>query len=445
MKRLHSDARAIFDAGVRAVDPQEAVKRHVVVEDGEVRIGNTRLKLDDFQRIVVVGGGKAGAPMAKALEDLLGDRITQGWVNVKYGHIGPVSRIHIHEAGHPLPDQAGIEGTLRILELLQPLDENDLVFCLLSGGGSALLPAPADGLTLEEKQETTRLLLACGATIHEMNAVRKHISRVKGGGLARAAYPAQIVSLILSDVIGDQLDVIASGPTVPDESTFAECLSILDRYQLRARIPEKVRTYLEAGARGEVPETPKPGDPIFQRTSHTVVGSNAIAVRAAADEARRRGYNTLILSTFVEGETREVAKVHAAIAREIRTSGNPVQAPACVLSGGETTVTLRGSGKGGRNQEFALAAAIDIAGMPGVCLLSGGTDGTDGPTDAAGGIVDGETISVANRLGLDPYEYLRDNNSYAFLNAVDGLLKTGPTKTNVMDLRIVLVEPMRDE
>ena len=449
---LQNDARAIFDAGVRAVDPEEAVMRHVRLDGGELWVGETCLKLGDFQRIVVVGAGKAGAPMAKALEDLLGERIADGWVNVKYGHVVPVQRVRIHEAGHPLPDAAGMAGTLEVLDLLQDLGDEDLVFCLLSGGGSALLPAPAGDLTLEEKQETTRLLLACGATIHEMNAVRKHISRVKGGRLARAAFPARIVSLILSDVIGDELDVIASGPTVPDESTFGECLSILDRYELRERIPARVRANLEAGARAEVPETPKPGaiftrdgtrnpgDPIFDRTTHLIVGSNAIAVRAAAEEADRRGYNTLVLSTFVEGETRDVAKVHAAIAKEIRTSGNPVPARACILSGGETTVTLRGSGMGGRNQEFALAAAIDIDGMEGVCILSGGTDGTDGPTDAAGGIVDGGTIARARQRNLDPYEYLKDNNSYAFLDAVGALLKTGPTKTNVMDLRIVLVK-----
>lgn len=441
---LRGEAEAIFMAGVRAVDPEVAVKRWVRRHGEKLRVGEENLALDEFDRIIVVGAGKAGAPMAKALEDLLGDRLDGGWVNVKYGHLAPTRKVHIHEAGHPVPDAAGLAGAEKILEILRPLDDRALVFCVISGGGSALLPAPASDLTLEEKQETTRLLLACGANIHEMNAIRKHISRVKGGRLAQAAYPARTVSLLLSDVIGDRLDVIASGPTVADESTFAECLSILDRYELRERIPERVRIYLERGAAGHIPETPKPGDPIFEKTTNRIVGSNAIAIRAAADEAAARGFQTLILSTFVEGETREVAKVHAAIAKEVRASGNPVPEPACILSGGETTVTLRGSGRGGRNQEFALAAAIDIEGMPGVCILSGGTDGTDGPTDAAGGVVDGKTLARAQELQLDPYAFLRDNNSYAFLEAVGGLLKTGPTNTNVMDLRIILVDQRRD-
>ncbi len=437
--QLRRQAQLIFRAALRAADPVEAVRRHLRVQRDTLVAGSQRYRLNRIQNIYVLGAGKAGAPMAAAVERVLGGRLTAGLVNVKYGHLVPLKRVQLNECGHPVPDLNGVHGAQRIAELATRAGERDLVICLISGGASALLPAPAAPVTLEEKQQTTRLLLACGATIHEINAVRKHISTIKGGQLARLAFPATVISLLLSDVIGDDLDVIGSGPTAPDASTFADALSVLDKYDLRHRVPATVRERLEQGAAGLIPETPKPGDEAFSRTQNLIVGSNRLAVEAAEEMARRLGLRSLVLSTTIEGETREVARVHAAIAREILTSGRPAKPPVAVISGGETTVTLRGKGLGGRNQEFVLAAAIELAGWPRVVVLSGGTDGTDGPTDAAGAIADGATLARAERLGLDARRYLADNDSYHFFEPLGDLLKTGPTNTNVMDVRLMLV------
>jgi hydroxypyruvate reductase len=377
--------------------------------------------------------------MAAAVEGILGERVTRGVVVTKYGHRHATRTIRVHEAGHPVPDAAGLAGAEAILDQVRALAAQDLVLFLISGGGSALSPAPVPGVTLAEKQALTKALLACGADIREMNTIRKHLSRLKGGQLARAAQPARVLSLILSDIVGDPLDAIASGPTAPDPTTYQDALGILDRYRLRGEVPASIRARLEAGARGEVPETPKPDDPLFARVTSVIVGSNIQALEAARAEAGRVGLAPMILSSSIEGETRDVARVHAAIAREIRSTGNPLPPPACVISGGETTVTLRGSGTGGRSQEFALAAALDIAGLSRVVILAGGTDGTDGPTDAAGAIVDGETCARAAALGLDPRAALQANDSYPFFRALGDLLVTGPTNTNVMDVRLVMV------
>jgi hydroxypyruvate reductase len=378
--------------------------------------------------------------MAQAVEEILGERIKAGVINVKYGHALPLDIITLNEAGHPVPDEAGLKGTQEIVQLLEKSGENDLVLCLISGGGSALLPYPAEGITLDEKRQLTQILLDIGATIHEMNVLRKHVSRVKGGRLARLAYPATLVTLILSDVIGDDLDSIASGPTVPDRSTYADCLRILRRYSIQDKIPEAVHKHFEKGSQGIIEETPKAGDPAFIKTQNVIVASNSLAIQAARHKADELGYNSLVLSSSIEGETKDVALVHAAIAQEILKTGEPVSKPACVISGGETTVTIRGQGKGGRNQEFVLAAAIAISGLENVVILSGGTDGTDGPTDAAGALADGTTVSRAASQGLDAREYLRNNDSYSFFHPLGELLKTGPTFTNVMDLRLVLVD-----
>ncbi|RKX97220.1 MAG: glycerate kinase, partial [Spirochaetes bacterium] len=308
------------------------------------------------------------------------------------------------------------------------------------GGGSALLPMPADGITLEEKQATTKVLLECGATIDEINSIRKHLSKIKGGGLMRLAYPANVISLILSDVVGDPLDIIASGPTVPDTSTFKDCMEIIKKYDIEKKIPYTVLKRIEKGLKGEIEETPKDGDPIFEKSENIIIGNNMKAVLAADKKARELGYNTLIISSMIEGETKEVAKVHGAIIKEVKRSGNPISPPACILSGGETTVTIKGKGKGGRNQEFVLACCIDIEGIDKVMILSGGTDGTDGPTDAAGAVGDGETVLRAKKIGLDADKYLNNNDSYHFFQKLDDLLITGPTNTNVMDLRILLIE-----
>ncbi len=439
IKRLRQDAIAIFEHGIKAVDPANAIKRNLALEDNRLFIEGKIYDLSDYENIFIVGMGKASAAMAKALEDLLGNRIKAGIVNVKYGHTVPLKIVRANEAGHPVPDQAGLAGTHQILQLLRQTGEKDLVFCLISGGGSALLPCPADGITLGEKQRLTQALLHCGATIHEINSLRKQISKVKGGRLARLVYPSTLISLILSDVIGDNLDSIASGPTVPDQTTFADCFNILERHKIHGEIPGSILEYVEKGGRGEFEETPKADDPIFERTQNVIIGSNDQALWAAKEKADDLGYNTLILSSFIEGETTEVAKVHAAIAKEILRTGNPVGRPACVVSGGETTVKIKGRGMGGRNQEFALAAAISIDGLDEVAILSAGTDGTDGPTEAAGAIADGSTIRRSEELGMIAEEYLRENNSYNFFNPLKDLVITGPTNTNVMDLRIIMV------
>ncbi|MEN6602365.1 MAG: glycerate kinase [Bryobacteraceae bacterium] len=437
--QLRKQALRIFRAALIAADPAEAVARHLHVEGGKLVAGKRRYRLDSFEKIYLLGAGKASAVMAAAVERILARRITGGLINVKDGHLARVRRVELNECGHPVPDQRGVDGARRIAAIARQAAERDLVLCVISGGASALMPAPAAPITLEEKQEVTRLLLACGADIHEINAVRKHISELKGGQLARLAAPATVVTLLLSDVIGDDLDVIGSGPTAPDQSTFAGAREILSRYGVWEQTPASVRERIDRGAAGEIEETPKPGASVFERTQNLVVGSNDLAVTAAAGEARRLGLHTVVLSTFVEGETRDVARVHAAIAKEIRAHGRPVKPPACVISGGETTVKIRGKGLGGRNQEFALAAAIDLAGMDRVVVLSGGTDGTDGPTDAAGAIADSRTLARAGQMGLDAARYLDNNDSYHFFEPIEGLLKTGPTNTNVMDVHVVLV------
>lgn len=436
---IRKQAAAIFRAAVKAADPVEAVLRHFRLKDGALTVAGRRYRLSQFDRIFVIGAGKASASMAKAVERVLGSRISGGLVDVKYGHTDKLKRIELNECGHPQPDEAGLRGAARIAAIAESSGERDLLICVISGGGSALLPAPAPPVTLAEKQAITKLLLECGANIHEINAVRKHISTIKGGQLSRRAFPATVIALLLSDVIGDDLDVIASGPTAPDASTFGRARDILAKYRIEAAAPASVRERIERGIAGEIPETPKSGDPSLSRTQNVVVGSNILAVNAAAAKARELGFRTLVLSTFIEGETRDVARMHAAIARQARLYGQPARAPACIISGGETTVTIRGNGKGGRNQEFALAAAIDMAGLENVLILSGGTDGNDGPTDAAGAMADGQTCDRGAKLGLDARKYLANNDAYNFFQPLGDLLITGPTNTNVMDVRLILV------
>jgi hydroxypyruvate reductase len=421
---LRRQALSIFRAALAAADPVDAVLRHLRKRD-----------FSRFRNIYVVGAGKAGASMALAAERVLGRRIAAGLVNVKRGSSAKLKRIELNPCGHPVPDEAGVAGSLRIAGIAAGAAEGDLVLCLISGGASALLPLPAEPIALAEKQATTQLLLASGATIHEFNCVRKHLSRIKGGQLARLAAPATVESLLLSDVIGDDLDVIGSGPTAPDSSTFADALAILQKFSLLERVPASVCQRIERGVRGELPETPKAGDPLFRRVRNVLVGNNRQALDAAARRARQLGFRTLVLASEVQGETRDVARMHAAIAREIVSASRPVKRPACLVTGGETTVTLRGDGLGGRNQEFVLAAALDLAGVPDVVVLSAGTDGSDGPTDAAGAIADGDTV----RRNPEARQYLARNDSYRYFQSLGDLVITGPTNTNVMDVRIVLV------
>jgi glycerate 2-kinase len=436
---MRNDAAGIFFAGITAVDPKDAVKRFVRRKKDLLMVGDTNYNLKEFNRIRVIGAGKAAAPMALAVEELLGDLGPEGLITVKYNHIEKLGYIEILEAGHPLPDENGVKGAERILGIAHSAGPDDLVICLISGGGSALLPLPAPPVSLKDKQKTLGILLSCGATIHEINAIRKHLSLIKGGRLARAAFPARLITLILSDVVGDDLDVIASGPTVFDDSTFSDCLCIMDQYDIAKEMPETVMAHLEKGRDGFLPETPKKREPFFQNTQNLIIGNNSDALAAARKKALELGYNTLILSSLIDGDTVQAAKFHSAVAKEILKTGNPLKPPACILSGGETTVHVRGNGMGGRNMEFALAAAHELEGWENIIVLSAGTDGSDGPTNSAGAVTDPFTLKRAGSLGLDTRQYLINNDSYSFFKELGDLMITGPTKTNVMDIRIILV------
>lgn len=432
---------AVIEAALAAVEPAAAVRTHLRRAGDLLTAGNAAYDLREIEHVIVVGAGKAGAPMAQAVEHLLADRVGAGCAVVKHGHSAPTRRIAVREAAHPVPDAAGLEAGAEVLRLVEAAGPRDLVIVLLSGGGSALLEALPPGLSLEDWKATNRALLASGAPIVEMNALRKHLSLLKGGQLARAAAPARLLALVLSDVVGSPLDAIASGPTVPDRTTWHDAWSVVERFGLAGALPAAVMARLRAGRAGNLPDTPKPGDPAFARTQTIVVGDNAAAAEAARRAAEERGYHALILSTFVEGEAREVAKVAAALGREVQAHGRPLPAPACLILGGETTVTLGGEhGFGGRNQEAALSAALALAGTQGITCVALATDGSDGPTDAAGGIVDGATVAAGAALGLDAQAALRRHDAYPYLDAAGALLRTGPTLTNVNDLLMVFVE-----
>jgi hydroxypyruvate reductase len=436
---LRNDLWRILQKAVEAVSPEGCVNRTVRLDGEILRIDSAEYDLARAGRVIVVGVGKASARMAAALEEVLGERIAAGLVITADGYKVPTRKVEVVEAAHPVPDSRGLEAAERIAALVDSAEEKDLVIVLISGGGSALLTLPAPPVTLSDLIETNQLLLLSGARIQEINTVRKHLSQLKGGQLATRAFPAQVISIILSDVPGDPVDMIASGPTVPDPTTFSDAVAILNRYRLWEKVPAAVRARLSAGVDGKVPDTPKPGDPAFTRVNYVIAGSGTIAAEAAQQEGERLGYNTLILTTTLEGEAREVGKVFAAMARELAARDRPVPAPALVLAAGETTVTVHGSGKGGRNQELALSAALGISGLSGVIIASLGTDGRDGPTDAAGGMVDGETLDRLHAREIDPWDVLARNDSYTALGAVDALINTGPTGTNVADLVAIIV------
>ena len=437
---LRHAAISCLHKAVLAADPRIAVRRTIRGRTNPLRVAGEAYGWEGISSVFVIGGGKAAAAMAAEVERILGDRVSGGVVSVKYGHAVPTTRVRVREAGHPLPDPAGVAAAEEVLEFARRAGERDLVFVLMSGGGSALLTAPAEGLTLEDKLTVTRLLLDAGAPISELNTVRKHLSRIKGGHLARALAPARSIALILSDVLGNPLDVIASGPTVPDPTTFADALEILRRRGILDVVPAAVRAYLEAGLAGRVPETPKPGDSEFALTRAVIIGDITRALGAAEQVAREWGFNIVIPSAAVEGEAREVGAALGRRAKEAH-EGRYGPLPVCLLQGGETTVTVRGHGKGGRNQEVVLGAALEIAGLPSTLILSAGTDGTDGPTDAAGAVADGTTLERARSLGLDPLDALARNDAYPFFAALGDLLITGPTLTNVNDLMLALVGP----
>ncbi len=435
----------IFNAALAAVDPYNAVLKAVGFENNRLQVAGTAYDLAAFGRIIVVGAGKAAARMAQAIETLLGSQLDEGLIIVKQAHTARLSIIEQVEAAHPVPDAAGLSGTAGILQMLRAADQQTLVICLLSGGASALLAAPVDGITLHDKQQVTSLLLNAGASIGELNAVRKHLSMVKGGRLARAAWPAQLVTLILSDVIGDRLDVIASGPTAPDSSTFADALEVINKYALQAEIPVNVADYLKRGMAGQVPETVKEHDPCLNRTHNAIIASLTQALAAARERAVQLGLVARIVSETLQGEARDAARLLAQTARAELAVMKPGERR-CLIWGGETTVTVRGGGRGGRNQELALAFALEIEGLQGVSLLSAGTDGSDGSTDAAGAMVDETTSVRARSLGLDARSYLEQNDSYSFFQNLDARsgvqhhFKTAPTGTNVMDIQIVLLD-----
>jgi len=435
--RLRGDIDRCIGAALTAVAPETCLERAVHLDGDHLLVTGAAVDLSRIARIFVVGMGKASSRMAASLETILGERIHAGLVVIADGYKVPTNRVKVVEAFHPVPDQRGIAAAQQIADLVDDAQEGDLAIVLISGGGSALLTLPSSGLVLDDLVATNELLLRSGAKIQEINTVRKHLSQLKGGQLAVRAFPATVITLVLSDVPGDSLDAIASGPTVGDPTTYADATRILRHYGLWDRVPQSIRDHVEAGTRGEIPETPKPGDAVFARVTTNIIGSGSIAAEAALNEAKNLGYHTLLLTTTLEGEAREVGSVFAAIAWEEMRNSQPLPLPALIVAAGETTVTVSGSGKGGRNQELALSAALGIEGLPGAMIASVGTDGHDGPTDAAGGIVDGETIPRLRKLGIDPEESLAANDSYHALAGSGDLIMTGPTGTNVADLCLI--------
>ncbi|MDR3653682.1 MAG: glycerate kinase [Paludibacter sp.] len=429
----------IFRAGVESVLPDKMIHKSLKIENNILSIYDISIPLDKIKRIFVIGAGKASALMAKEVELILGNRITDGHVIVKHGHGCELAKIQVTEAGHPTPDNFGFQATAAIVQLMKNAQKDDLVICLISGGGSSLLADLPEGIGQNDLIELNQLLLKSGADIKEMNTVRKHVSNVKGGQLARIVYPATLVSLILSDVVGDSLEVIASGPTSPDSGTFEEAIRILKKYDLTEKIPQPVLLHLTKGMEGKIPETPKADDPIFENTRNFIIGSNKIALEAAGNKATELGYKTIIMTSELVGDTTKAAKYVVDLALNIQRNIMH-QRSVCLLFGGETTLQVTGLGLGGRNQHFALVAACLLLGTKEITLLSAGTDGNDGPTDAAGAIVDGNTCPDALAKNILPQNYLPDFDSYHFFEKTGGHLITGSTRTNVMDLIAILIE-----
>lgn len=436
--------RHIFEQALQVVRPEPMLTSCLTLKKDVLIVGEQSLKFDlsRFKRVVVLGAGKASSEMARVLERILGPWISAGLVVTKYGHGVSCKKVKTLEAGHPVPDQNSLRAGIEFKNLITSYQDKDTLFIfLLSGGASSLLVLPEQGLSLDDKMALNKLLLSCGANIYEINVLRKHVSQIKGGKLSKMAYPSSLLTLIISDVIGDPLDVIGSGPTVPDSSSWAECKAILDKYELWDQLTPSLRTYFEQGVKGKLADTPKSGDKFFSHVKNLIVGNNFTLLTKAAQIATDLGYNTLILSSELQGEAKEAGKFLASIAKTAVKHGCPCALPCCIVSGGETTVRLgQNPGLGGRNQELALSFALDVEGLDNVFLLSAGSDGTDGPTDAAGAIVDGRTIKQARSKGLNGQNFLTRHDSYSFLQAIDALLFTGPTYTNVMDIQIILGE-----
>jgi len=453
--RIRAHLWEMFRSALERVDPYRMIKERVLIQGGKLVVRSDReelsWELSRYSRILVLGAGKATAKMALAIEEILGTRITEGVIAVKPGHTESLHRIRMIEAGHPVPDAGSVEAGKTVAELARKADKDTLVINLISGGGSALLSYPyawedqegTHSLSLEDKQKTTKALLACGATIQEINCIRKHLSGIKGGRLAQLLYPAESINLILSDVVGDRLDSIASGLTAPDGTTFSEAVALVEKYGIASQLPSLPWQVLRLGAEGKLPETPKKGDPVFEKVHNILIGSNYGALLAAERKAKELGYHTVVLSSEIIGEAREIAKVYMGIGRDVKRRELLIQRPACIIAGGETTVTLRGDGKGGRNQEMALSFLAEIESNPegseGIFFLAASTDGNDGPTDAAGAFADPEVLAAGRKAGLSVQDFLKRNDSYHYFDRIGFLLKTGPTNTNVCDVQIVVV------
>lgn len=435
---IRTDLLKIVEEGIKAALPENALRTRIKLEADRLLFDGHDIDLKGVRRLIIIGFGKASVHMAKVLEGMLGDKIDGGAVICPFKPKERLKRVEVLEGTHPIPTELNVRSTERLLKLVKGLTEEDLVLALISGGGSALLTRPPKGITVEEKGTTSKLLMQAGADIKELNAVRKHLSLVKGGQLVRAIWPARLISFIISDVVGDRLDTIASGPTVPDNTTYEEAYMVLKKRGVLEKVPKAVLEHIKAGMSGLRPETPKPGDAIFSKTLNFVVASNIESLKAMKKAATSLGYRSLILSGMVEGEAREVGKVIASILRTIAERREPLPPPSCIIMGGETTVKVRGNGIGGRNQELALSVALGIGGLRNVAFVSIGSDGIDGVSKAAGAIADGETIERAKRLGLNPEEFLMRNDSHSFFLKLHDAIFTGPTGTNVNDFMVGL-------
>jgi glycerate-2-kinase len=430
-----------LEAALEAADPRKIMKSILKMSDSRLQVRDRVYDLSKYHRIFVLGGGKAAGSMALFLEQLLGNRITDGYVNVLRGTRTryPTKRIKLNEASHPIPDEAGRRGVGRMLKMLRSVKDEDLIICLLSGGASALMPYPIPQVSLRDKQLTTQIMLRSGSTINELNCVRKHLSLIKGGGLARAAFPARVLTLILSDVVGDPLDMIASGPTSSDPTTFASAISILNDRKVWRKVPRSVREVLREGVAGKIVETPKEGDEVFRNVSNVIIGNNRTVCRGAQEYARKMGASSIILTSQLEGEAKDVGTVVSAIARELPMNRGGMRNNIVMVMGGETTVTVTGNGRGGRNQEMMLSASLKLRNCDGISIASIGTDGLDGNTPAAGAIIDSSTFSRAEEINLKPVQLLHNNDSNRFFSRLDDRIITGPTGTNLNDITIAAV------
>lgn len=439
LKKIRKEAGQILNGAIESVSPLTLIEKQVKIEGNVLHLPtNIQIDLNSFERIFICGAGKASGTMTRAMEKLLGERLWGGEVIVKYGHKDKLEKVKQHEAGHPIPDENTLQATEEMLMSLNTLTEKDCVIVLITGGGSALMEKLPKTITLEDLQSLSGVLLQCGATIHEINCIRKHISEIKGGQLARNIFPAKCITLILSDVIGDNFSVIASGPTSPDPSTFSDALAILRKFKINNQIPKSIFEHLQKGVNGKINETPKKDDKIFKSVTNVILGNNRLALLTARDKAEELGYNTLVLTSMLQGEAKEIAHVFSSVIKEIYETDMPINKPACLLAGGEPTVQIKGDGKGGRNQELALALALTNIENSYV-FFSCGSDGTDGPTDAAGAIVDNHTLIRAKEAGLDPQNFLQNNDAYNFFNPLNDLIITGPTGTNVMDIICAII------